>query len=107
MKTHTIIPFIRYLLKKAFGGVIELYESYDTIIANSDASSILLTLLLALASFIIVLPVAWLSGFEQYTGWGWIGAAIIISLNHVRIVLREQYNIFLEERQRLFEMLKD
>lgn len=107
MKTHTIVPFIRYLLKKAFGGLIKLYESYDATIANSAGPSIIMTLLLALCSIILVLPVAWLSGFEQYIGHGWIGAAFIIMLNHVRIALREQYKEFLEERQRLFEMLKD
>lgn len=104
MRFHNVVPFTKWLLKKVFGGVIELYSKYDSMVVKQPFLSLLPTVWFTVCSFI---PIAIISStFTQVMAW-WLSSVALIFLNYFRIILREQYKQFKAERQELFTLLKD
>lgn len=107
MKFHNIIPFLIWLIKRWFGWVGRVYRLYDEFVSN-DPIAIIPTILLGMLLFAIIglLAVAF-KGLAIFFSW----IAIILEClwfgNYFRIIIREKYKAFCEERQKLLNDIKN
>ena len=105
---NTIIPFIKWLLKRMFGKVIHVYNLYDELVVDSPGVAILPTFFFSIifcmvSTFVLVVN----DNFFPTGFWFILSGMAVIFGNYVRIILRELYRDFKRERKELFEMLKD
>ena len=107
MKTHTIVSFIGWLLKKQFGGIIRLYQKYDDLVVESPGLSLMPTLFASIFSILIFLIVFAIIGHLNLIPMFSLAWASLLFLNYFRIILREQFKEFKRERQELFTVIKD
>jgi hypothetical protein len=107
MKTHTIISFVGWLLKKQFGGVGRLYQKYDDFVVENPGMAVMPTLLIMMLSALIFMAVFAIIGHFLLFPFFWMAFAILVLFNYFRIILREQFNEFRKERQELFTVIKD
>ena len=108
MKRHTVIPFTKWLTKRWFSKVIYVYKAYDEMIVDSPGLGITLTLFISLFFSLLCLPIFVATELSFSSGAGVIIAMWAVCFgNCARIIFRELYNKFNQERQELFNMLKD
>ena len=108
MKLNTVIPFIKWLLKRIFGKVIRVYKVYDDLIVDNPGIGFIPTFFFSVIFCMVSTFVLVVNDKFFPTGFWFIllGMAVIFG-NYVRIILRELYRDFKRERRELFEMLKD
>lgn len=107
MQLHLIVPFSKYLLQKVFGGLIKVYNKYDDMVVKETGLAFLPTLLFSLISVFPIMIVFSLFGIFYYSIYAWFAVFVVAFANYFRIILREQFKKFKEERQQLFNILKD
>lgn len=107
MKTHTMVSFIGWLLKKQFGGIIRLYQKYDDLVVENPGLALMPTLLASAFSSLIFIIMFAIIGHLSLTPMFSLGWAGLVFSNYFRIILREQFKEFKQERQELFTVIKD
>lgn len=105
---NKIFLFIGWMLKRMFGGVIRVYQSYDKMITTDPLLAFLPTLLIGAMVFVLSTGVAFIAkiSVDNYLIFMWVSQPLIF-LNYFRILLREQYKKFIKEREQIFDILKD
>jgi hypothetical protein len=100
--------FISWMLKRMFGGVGRVYQSYDKMITADPLLALLPTIFTGLIVFILSTGIAFIAkiSVDNWLIFMWISGPLIF-LNYFRILLREQYKKFIREREQIFDILKD
>lgn len=108
MRTHLILPFIGYLLRKTFSGVIKINKEYRRGMDHNPAlmifaGSVCSLLFVAVTTIIAVL----LLDEKVFVKTAFFGS-IVVAVGYVTFTFFSiLFNKFLDERQELFEMIKD
>lgn len=108
MRTHLILPFIGYLLRKTFSGVIKINKNYRREMDRNPglmifAGSICSLLFVAVTTVISVL----LFNEKVFVTTAFFGS-MVVAVGYVTFTFFSiLFNNFLAERQELFDMIKD
>jgi len=107
MKLHLILPFINFLFRKAFSGVFSLNRKYRREMENHSGLAIFVGLVCSVL-FVLVSAVTGALLFDT-TGFrlGFISSICVAVSYVVYTFFSIQFNNFLEERQELFDVIKD
>ena len=103
-----ILSFITWMLKRMFGGVGRAYQSYDKMVTTDPFLAFLPTLFIGIMVFVLLTGVAFIAkiSVDNWLIFMWVSEPLIF-LNYFRILLREQYKKFNEEREKVFDILKE
>lgn len=106
--SNKIFLFIGWMLKRMFGGVIRVYQSYDKMITTDPLLAFLPTFFIGIMSFMVSVAVAYIAkiSVDNWFIFMWVSEPLIF-LNYFRILLREQYKKFIKEREQVFDILKE
>lgn len=116
MKLHLVLPFIGFLLKKMFSGVIKVHHEYQN---EMDHNPALMLFAGTVCGFLFIVATTLLSigiyqlGFVEFMSErlfvksAFIGS-IIFAVGYITYsFFNAQFNKFLEERRALFDVIKD
>lgn len=106
MKIHTIVSFVLWMFGKWFGGVGRLYKNYDDFVVENPGFAIMPTFAVSLLSGIIFMIVFAVLKIFPFFLIAWLLFVVMVFVNYIRIILREQYKKFSAERQELFNTIK-
>jgi hypothetical protein len=100
--------FIGWMLKRMFGGVYRVYQSYDKMITTDPLLAFLPTFFIGIMTFVLSVVVAYIANVpvDMWFIFMWVSEPLIF-LNYIRILLREQYKKFIKEREQVFDILKE
>ena len=103
-----ILSFITWMLKRMFGGVGRVYQSYDKMITTDPFLAFLPTFFIGIMVFVLSTGVAFIAkiSVDIWLIFMWVAEPLIF-LNYFRILLREQYKKFTKEREQIFDILKE
>lgn len=108
MQYHLVLPFIGYLFRKTFSGVFDLHKKYRREMDRNTSLAILLGVLCTVlfTAITTVISSAFLPETQQVRYV--MMADIIGCLGYmVYTFFSIQFSNFLEERQQLFDVIKD
>jgi hypothetical protein len=104
---HNLLPFLKWLMRKWFGGSGRLYQSYEKNVIRDPLPFFFLTIMIyAVIWMLITLPLITLVVAIPAIYTVWILLAVAVFGNYFRILIKEQYRRFCQEQQRLFEKIK-
>jgi Flp pilus assembly protein TadB len=106
MKLHNAWPFTRWLFGRMFGGVARLYGKYDKMVCEDTGLAFMPTMMIALVSIVPTFIIFSVLGIVEYSIYGWLVVAVLVVANYFRIVLREQYKKFSQERREFLDGFK-
>lgn len=100
--------FIGWMLKRMFGGVGRVYQSYDKMITTDPVLGFLPTFFIGIMTFVLSVVVAYIANVpvDMWVIFMCVSEPLIF-LNYIRILLREQYKKFIKEREQVFDILKE
>ena len=108
MKLHLILPFIGYLLRKMFSGVIRLNRTYRREMENHSGLAVFIGCICGLIFVIGTTLLGMLIiGDSPMLKYLFLSSIIGAVLYIVYTFFSVQFNDFLEERQKLFDIIKD
>lgn len=107
MTLKNFTSFTGWLLKRMFGGVIRVYQSYDKMITTDPVLAFLPTFFIGIMVFVLSTGVAFIAKIPvgDWLIFMWVAEPLIF-LNYFRILLREQYKKFTKEREEIFDILR-
>lgn len=102
------LMFIGWMLKRMFGGVGRVYQSYDKMITTDPLLAFLPTFFIGIMVFVLSTGIAFIAkiSVDNWLVFMWVSEPLIF-LNYFRILLREQYKKFIKEREQVFDILKE
>jgi uncharacterized protein YacL len=108
MRSHLIMPFIFFLLKKMFSGVIEVNKKYRREMERMPALMIFVgticsTLYLVVSSLIVISTGA----DKDIIRYAFLLNLCLCVCYIIYTFFSIQFNDFLEERQEMFDIIKD
>lgn len=108
MRYHLILPFIGYLFRKMFSGVFKLNRTYRREMESHPGLAVFIGAVCSIL-FVAVLTVASVIfiGNELSVKYVFFGAACTAVSYIIFTFFSIQFNNFLEERQELFDVIKD
>ena len=108
MRYHLIWPFIGYLLRKMFSGVIKLNRRYRREMENHSGLALFIGCICGLVFVIATSLIGMLVvGDSHMLKYVFLSSVIGTVLYIVYTFFSIQFNNFLEERQELFDIIKD
>lgn len=107
MRLHLILPFIGFLLKKAFSGVFKMNKKYRREMEQNPALMLFIGVVLGTLTVMVltIITALFLSDHIEvrYMLFTYIGIAVSYILYTFFSI---QFNDFLAERQELFDIIK-
>ena len=109
MRYHLVLPFIGWLFKKTFSGVFKLNKNYRREMCRNPGLGLFIGAICSLlfVAAVTIVSVIFSNGTRDVITYSFLSAAFI----SVSYVLGTFFSIlfedFLEERQELFDMIKD
>ena len=101
------IYFIGWLLKRMFGGVIDIYYKYDKLVVKEPGLGILPTLMISVVVLFVAMLVFVSIDFISHASLKLsFGIAGLVYVNYFRILLREQYSKYMREQDKFVDTLK-
>jgi predicted RND superfamily exporter protein len=105
---HNLLPFLKWLMRKWFGGTGRLHQSYEKNVIRDPLPFFFLTILIyAVIWMLITLLLIGLAVAVTTIYAVWIVLAVAVFGNYFRILIKEQYRRFCQEQQKLFEKIKN
>lgn len=108
MRYHLILPFIGYLFRKMFSGVFKLNRKYRREMESNPGLAVFIGII---CSILFVLGTTLISSCFLSDGYDVRSVAIASCAGSVIYIVftffNIQFNNFLEERQELFDVIKD
>jgi len=101
------VYFIGWLLKRMFGGVIDIYYKYDKLVVKEPWLGLLPTLMISVVVLFVAMLVFVSIDFISHASLKLsFGIAGLVYVNYFRILLREQYGKYMQERDKFVDTLK-
>jgi hypothetical protein len=101
------VYFIGWMLKRMFGGVGRVYQSYDKMITTDPLLAFLPTFFIGIMVFVLSTGIAFIAkiSVDNWLIFMWVSEPLIF-LNYFRILLREQYRKYMREQDKFIDTLK-
>ncbi len=101
------VYFIGWLLKRMFGGVIDIYYKYDKLVVKEPGLGLLPTLMISIVVLFVSMLVFVSIDFISHAS---LRASFVIAglvyVNYFRILLREQYGKYMREQDKFVNTLR-